>query len=88
MNPTPRQFFTRHNKEERDRLAIVLNEAWFQRCVLTARAELSTRDASKDFLLGAQAMINTLYLLAEGEDAPVATHPPDPVLKTYSTNLN
>lgn len=83
MNPTPKEFYRRHHKEESAQLAVLVNEPWFQRAVMAARAEIATRRVNTDFLMGAANFVDTLYSLAEEETKPLETHPPDPVLKTY-----
>lgn len=82
MNPTPRQFYRRNHKEEAGQLEMVLNEAWFQRAIVAAQAEMANSGADADALGGVKRFIAALHSLCE-DDKPAEQLPDHSELKTY-----
>ena len=65
MNPTPREFFRKHHKEDADKLAEVVNEPWFQRAIMSAKAEMSMTFDDPKISEGGREFVKTLYDLTQ-----------------------
>lgn len=78
---SPRSLFQKVCKEEAKKLALTVNEAWFEKAVTYSLAELSSRGISDERLQGANLFIETLTTLAD-EEKPIEG-PPDKHLASY-----
>lgn len=79
---SPRDLFQRTCKEEAKKLAVMVNEGYFQKAVTYTLAELSSRGLSNEKLQGANYFIEVLTTLAD-EQKPMEG-PPDKQLKSYN----
>ena len=79
---SPREMFQRMHQEEVRKLAIAINEPWFQKAVIYTRAQMSYNGVSADRPAGVNDFIETFSELAE-EIKPPAIMPDKSELKSY-----
>ncbi len=80
---TPKALYQRTSKEEADKLATLVAEAWFQRAITYACAELSSQGISEQQLAGVNHFINVLTSLADEPKEP-AQMPDKSQLRSYN----
>lgn len=79
---TPRNLFQKTSPEDAKKLALIVHEAWFERSIVYARAELSANGISAERLAGANQFLEILTTLAD-EQKPLES-PPDKQLISYA----
>ncbi len=80
---TPKALFQKNNKEEANKLATVVSEAWFHKALIYARAQLSSDGISGEQLSGANHFIEVFTSLADEPKEP-AQMPDKSQLKSYN----
>lgn len=78
----PRQLFQKLHKEDMGKLAIVVNEGWFQRAMSFALAQLAFEGTEKAKLEGANLFVTALENLAS-EPLPPMSMPDKSALTSY-----
>lgn len=66
---SPRQLFQKTHKDEMKALGLLLNEAWFQKCVVFAQAEMASESISQERLTGATLLMTKLGELTDESEA-------------------
>lgn len=79
---SPRALFQKLHKDDATKLAVAVNESWFQRAVTYARADLSARGISSEQLSGVNVFLDTLTTLHE-EQATTKPMPDKSNLPSY-----
>jgi hypothetical protein len=80
---TPKALYQRTSKEEAAKLATLVTEAWFQRALTYARAQLSSDGISAEQLSGANHFIEVFTSLAD-EPKPAPELPDKSQLRSYN----
>ena len=79
---SPRLLFQKVAKEDAANLAVAVNEPWYQKAVIYARAQLGADGISADQLAGANRFIEIFSTLAD-EPQPQEQMPDKSRLKSY-----